>query len=71
MVYPSPFLNPAFGDPFKDIAAKMGENLSGWQIYRRANFHVDRRPHLQSAQKERDTGRKNITADLIIIIIIT
>ena len=66
MVYPSPFLNPAFGDPFKDIAAKMGENLSGWQIYRRANFHVDRRPH-----RKKETQEERITADLIIIIIIT
>jgi len=36
----SPLLTPHLETP-KDMATKRGDDLSGWQIYCHANFHVD------------------------------
>jgi len=52
LFYPPPHLEVS-----KDIATKRGEALSGWQIYRRANFHAE------ISVSEHITYIQRITAD--------
>jgi len=57
-----PNLTPPQLATHKDIATKR-EYLSGWQIYRHANFHVDRCHRRRDICPRTHTKRHTITAD--------